>query len=87
VVVSVLDRGMGVPEEARELIFERFYQVEEVKHHSSVGLGLGLYIARQIVEAQDGTIEHVPREGGGSVFRFNLSTRREGARGGLAAPA
>jgi PAS domain S-box-containing protein len=76
VVVSVLDRGMGVPEEARELIFERFYQVEEVKHHSSVGLGLGLYIARQIVDAQDGTIEHVPREGGGSVFRFSLGSRR-----------
>lgn len=75
VVVSVLDRGMGIPEEVRELIFERFYQVEEVKHHSSVGLGLGLYLAKQIVEAHDGKIEHQPREGGGSIFRFSIGSR------------
>jgi signal transduction histidine kinase len=71
-VVSVLDRGIGVPDDLRELIFDRFYQVEEVKHHSSVGLGLGLYLARQIVSAHNGQIQHLPREGGGSIFRFTL---------------
>jgi PAS domain S-box-containing protein len=77
VVVSVLDRGIGVPEEARELIFDRFYQVEEVKHHSSVGLGLGLYLAKQIVLAHHGNIQHIPREGGGSIFRFSISSLLE----------
>lgn len=72
IVVSVLDRGIGVQEEVRELIFDRFFQVEEVKHHSSVGLGLGLYLARQIVSAHNGRIQHLPREGGGSIFRFTL---------------
>ncbi len=72
IVVSVFDRGIGVPEEVRELIFDRFFQVEEVKHHSSVGLGLGLYLARQIVSAHNGRIQHLPREGGGSIFRFTL---------------
>ncbi|MDI6832101.1 MAG: PAS domain S-box protein [Actinomycetota bacterium] len=70
--VAVLDRGWGVPEEARERIFERFYQVGDAAHHSSEGIGLGLYIAREIVKAHGGRIWHEPREGGGSVFRFTL---------------
>lgn len=75
-VVSVLDRGIGVPDEAGELIFDRFYQVEELQHHSSVGLGLGLYLARQIVDGHGGTIACEPREGGGSIFRFTLGGRQ-----------
>ncbi len=70
-LVSVLDRGVGVPESERELIFERFYQVEDA-HHSAKGMGLGLYIAREIVEAHGGRIWHEPRLGGGSAFRFTL---------------
>jgi PAS domain S-box-containing protein len=72
VVVSVLDRGVGVSEKDRERIFERFYQVEDALHHSAPGMGLGLYIAREIIEAHGGRIWHEPREGGGSIFRFTL---------------
>ena len=71
-VVSVMDRGVGTPEEHRDMIFERFYQVGDVLHHSSPGLGLGLYIGRRIVEAHGGRIWHEPRPGGGSIFRFSL---------------
>ncbi len=71
---SVLDRGVGVPEEKSEGIFERFVQVGDVLHHSGPGLGLGLYIARRIVTAHGGRIWHQPREGGGSVFRFTIPT-------------
>ncbi len=70
--VSVMDRGVGVPEKDRERIFERFYQVEDALHHSAPGMGLGLYIAREIVEAHGGRMWYEPREGGGSVFRFTL---------------
>ncbi|NPV60471.1 MAG: PAS domain S-box protein [Actinobacteria bacterium] len=70
--VSVLDRGWGVPEEEREKIFERFYQVGDATHHSAEGIGLGLYIAKEIVEAHGGRIWHEPRQGGGSIFRFTI---------------
>ena len=71
-MVSVMDRGPGVPEGDREKIFERFYQVDDDAHHSLGGIGLGLYIAREIVESHGGRIWHEPREGGGSIFRFTL---------------
>ena len=72
VLVSVLDRGEGIPEEERERVFERFYQVGEARHHSVPGIGLGLYIARQIVEAHGGRIWNEARAGGGTAFRFTL---------------
>ncbi|OFW55550.1 MAG: hypothetical protein A2W01_04915 [Candidatus Solincola sediminis] len=70
--ISVMDRGIGVPVEDREQIFERFYQVEDAIHHQSPGIGLGLYIAREIVKAHGGRIWYEPREGGGSIFRFTV---------------
>ena len=45
VLVSVLDRGMGISEDNRERVFDRFFQEEEVAHHSKPGMGMGLYIA------------------------------------------
>lgn len=82
IVVSVLDRGIGVPEEDRENIFERFYQVEEVEHHSTPGMGMGLYIARKIVEAHGGRIWCEPRPGGGSIFRFKIPCGEKDQEGG-----
>jgi signal transduction histidine kinase len=70
--VSVLDRGVGIGEEDRERVFERFYQVEDALHHSLPGMGMGLYIAREIVERHGGRIWNEPRPGGGTAFRFTL---------------
>ncbi len=72
IVISVLDRGVGVPEEERERIFEPFSQVEDLDHHSTSGLGLGLYIASRIVAAHKGRMWHEERPGGGSAFHFLL---------------
>jgi PAS domain S-box-containing protein len=69
---SVLDRGIGVPDELKEKIFGRFYQVEDVQHHSKPGLGLGLYIAREIARAHGGDVWCEPRDGGGSAFHFTV---------------
>jgi len=71
-LISVIDSGPGIPEKDRERIFERFYQVEDALHHSAPGMGLGLYIAKEIVEAHGGNIWHEPREEGGSAFRFTI---------------
>jgi PAS domain S-box-containing protein len=72
VLISILDEGEGIPDEARGRVFDRFYQVGESRYHSIPGIGLGLYISRQIVEAHGGRIWHEHRDGGGSVFRFTL---------------
>jgi len=71
-IFSVLDRGVGVPEKDRESIFERFYQLEDSRHHSASGMGLGLYIASEIVRSHGGEIWYEPREEGGSVFSFSI---------------
>jgi PAS domain S-box-containing protein len=71
--VSVSDSGVGIPEEDRERVFDRFYQVEDAIHHSRPGLGIGLYIARKIVTAHGGEIWCEPREGGGTTFSFILA--------------
>lgn len=71
-MITVMDRGVGVPQEDWERIFERFYQVEDALHHTTRGMGLGLFIARDIVEKHGGCIWYEPRLGGGSVFRFTL---------------
>jgi len=73
----VLDRGMGIGEDDRAKVFDRFYQVEDTMHHSTPGMGLGLYIAREIVGAHGGTIGCEPREGGGTIFRFKLPAAKQ----------
>jgi PAS domain S-box-containing protein len=72
--VEVHDEGPGIPPEARAHLFERFYRVPGVKvmHGSGVGLGLGLFIARTLVEFQGGTIDVNSEVGKGSTFSFTL---------------
>ena len=81
-LLSVRDRGVGIPEGEREKVFRRFYQVEDALHHSTPGMGMGLFIAREIVERHGGRIWNEPREGGGTVFSFTLPlTPAEGGGG------
>ena len=54
VLISIMDEGKGIPEEMREKVFEKFVRLDG---ESTDGLGLGLAIARGIVEAQNGRIE------------------------------
>lgn len=68
-VVEVEDSGIGIAEEDLPLIFERFYRVNKARTSDDGGMGLGLAIARKIVEAHDGQIEVESRIGLGSVFR------------------
>ncbi len=72
VEISVGDRGVGIPDEYTGKVFERFFQVEGVDHHSTPGMGMGLYIALEIVRAHRGKIWCESREGGGTIFRVTL---------------
>jgi signal transduction histidine kinase len=76
--VSVSDTGTGIPAEQHERVFRRFTQVGGGRG----GVGLGLYIARRIVEAHGGTIGLVSRAGEGSTFFFTLPRAPKGNRTG-----
>ena len=71
-VVSVSDNGIGIPEEGREKIFERFYQVEESLTREYQGIGLGLSVVKAMVELHGGKIWVESDLGEGSVFHFRL---------------
>ena len=67
-IISVRDRGVGVPTEHQPRLFDRFYQA----HANRSGLGLGLYISRQIVERHGGTIYAETPQDGGTRFVISL---------------
>jgi signal transduction histidine kinase len=69
--ISISDNGPGIPQEELGRIFERFYQVDKSRLHTS-GSGLGLAIARQIVEAHHGSIIVESREQKGTTFTICL---------------
>jgi signal transduction histidine kinase len=71
VTVSVLDQGVALDLEQHALIFERFYQVQAVEHHTS-GMGLGLYRSRRIAELHGGRIEVSRPPTGGTCFSVVL---------------
>lgn len=71
-VVSVEDRGVGIPANEREKIFERFYRVDKARSHTLGGSGLGLSIARWIVQQHGGAISVKSKVGEGSVFEVTL---------------
>lgn len=70
---AVEDTGMGIPENARERLFQSFSQADDSTARKFGGTGLGLHISRQIVELMGGSISFRAREGGGSVFEFTVS--------------
>jgi PAS domain S-box-containing protein len=70
--VSVQDFGVGISEAYQEKIFERFYQAIEPGEKPSSGLGIGLYIARKIMERHQGRLWVKSRKGEGSTFSFQL---------------
>jgi K+-sensing histidine kinase KdpD len=75
VELSVADEGPGIPEAAREQVFEKFYRIPGRQSHDPRrrGIGLGLPIARRLVEAQGGRIwVESPATGTGTVVRFTL---------------
>ena len=77
IMVSVADRGPGVPSTDAERIFDKFYRVlTSEKAARTTGSGLGLSVSRGLIEAHGGRIWAENRPGGGAVFRFTLPLRK-----------
>ncbi len=70
--VSVADTGHGIPREAQRTIFDKFVQIKEPAETTPGSVGLGLAIAREVVEAHEGAIWVDSVEGKGSTFYFTL---------------
>jgi PAS domain S-box-containing protein len=81
-VTSVCDRGIGIPADEINQVFERFHRGRHVSSTNYGGLGLGLYITKQIIERHGGAIWVESREGSGTTFYFSLPAVAE-----LSAPA
>ncbi len=74
VVFSVRDEGKGIPPEEQPFIFERFYQVQSVENSREGGSGLGLPLARVLIELNGGRLWFESEPGQGSTFYFSLPT-------------
>jgi two-component system sensor histidine kinase KdpD len=79
VVVSVADRGPGIDELEQALIFDKFYRGKD-NRYSVQGTGMGLAIARAVIEAHGGAISVTSQVGQGSVFSFTLPISAVGMR-------
>ncbi|MFL5451924.1 MAG: ATP-binding protein [Myxococcales bacterium] len=75
-VVSIRDYGVGIPTQGQERIFHLFYRAHTDTAHDYGGMGVGLYMAKELIERQGGRIWFESREGEGSAFFFALPLAR-----------
>ncbi len=85
-VISVSDRGVGIPAEEVVKIFDKFHRVDRRDSMETYGHGLGLYICRRLVQAQGGEIWVESVLGEGSTFYFSLPLAGRGEIEPLSAP-
>ena len=83
-LISVRDNGVGIPADNQKRIFERFFRAENVTKIDTQGTGLGLYIAKQIIEAAGGKIWFESIQNKGTTFFVAISmkgmTKKEGEK-------
>lgn len=72
VLIEIEDEGIGIRKEELQKIYQRFYRGEDAARMAEEGAGVGLYLARVILERQGGTIFAAQRKGKGTVFRVTL---------------
>lgn len=72
VEIAVTDRGIGIPEDEQERVFERFYRADQARSRRTGGTGLGLSIVKHAVQRHGGEVEVWSRPGRGSTFTVRL---------------
>ena len=69
-ILDVMDRGVGIPKDERDRVFESFYRASNASE--ARGAGLGLNLVHHFVEAHGGAIKITARNGGGTIVRLSL---------------
>ena len=77
VCVAVHDRGIGIPEESLPRLFQRFYRAKNADAQHISGMGVGLYVVKEIVLLHSGEVEVSSTEGEGSTFTICLPRLEE----------
>lgn len=70
--MSIQDFGIGIPDNVKDKIFDRYFRVADPQVTAASGVGLGLYITARIVRQHGGTMSVQSEEGKGSTFFFTL---------------
>ena len=83
--IAVSDGGIGIPAGELEHVFDRMYRATSAKEHAIQGTGLGLSVAKALVEAHEGTISVANRPGGGTRFTVAIPLQRDAAVGSTTA--
>lgn len=77
VIVSIKDNGVGIPHGQQERVFEKFFRSDNAVKYRTDGIGLGLFIAKNVIEKSKGRIWFASKEGEGSTFYFTLPIHKE----------
>lgn len=72
IILQVADHGIGIPEEDKTRIFEKFYRIGNEETRKTKGTGLGLFIVNQIVRAHRGQIRVLDNKPKGTIFRIEI---------------
>ncbi|QQS22049.1 GAF domain-containing protein [Candidatus Saccharibacteria bacterium] len=76
VVLRVIDKGMGVPDDVKDRLFSRFFRADNARKQRPDGTGIGLYLAKKIIDGHHGTLVFESTLGKGSTFGFRLPIKR-----------
>ncbi len=71
-MVSITDYGIGIPRHQQAQVFDLYFRAANAPANHYAGLGLGMYISKNIINRHGGTMELVSEEGQGSTFDFSL---------------
>lgn len=71
-VFSIQDNGVGIPEPQQKMVFNKFFRSDNVVKYQTEGTGLGLYIAKNVIEQSGGKIWFKSQENSGTIFNFSV---------------
>ena len=83
VEIAVTDQGIGIPDEDRDRVFERFYRIDPARSRHTGGSGLGLSIVKHVVQNHGGDIRVWSQPGKGSTFTIRLPEATHAAASSL----